>query len=155
MVKSKISHIEINVLNYAEAIQYYDLIFKPMGIKRMNCMKDWTAYSDGQTKIILGRTEDKYKKDGFHRKRAGLNHLAFYADSKEAVDRFYTEVLVPNKIPVLYENRPFGDDDYYAVFFEGPDRLKLEYVFAPRYCDENSWPNVTEDDFNPYAKTSK
>lgn len=126
-----------------------------MGIKRINCMKNWTAYSDGQTKIILGPTEEKFKKDGFHRKRAGLNHLAFYAENKEDVDKFHSEVLVPNNIPVLYEKKPFGDNDYYAVFFEGPDRLKLEYVFAPRYCDENSWPSDIEDDFDPYAEISK
>jgi catechol 2,3-dioxygenase-like lactoylglutathione lyase family enzyme len=149
-MKSKISHVEINVLNYIDAIKFYDIIFPPMGIKRINCMKDWTAYSDGQSKIILGRTEDKYKMDGFHRKRAGLNHLAFYSDSKEEVDKFYNEILTPNNIEALYETKPFGDEEYYAVFFEGPDRLKLEYVYAPRYCDEKTWPSNIEDDFDPY-----
>jgi catechol 2,3-dioxygenase-like lactoylglutathione lyase family enzyme len=150
-MKSKISHIEINVLNYSDAIKFYDLILTPMGIKRVNCMKDWTAYSDGQTKLILGRTEDEFKAAGYHRKRAGLNHLAFYANSKEDVDKYHDEVLVPNGIEALYEKKPFGDNEYYAVFFEGPDRLKLEYVFAPNYCDENVWPTNLEDDFDPYS----
>lgn len=151
-MKSKISHIEINVLDYVQAIRFYDIILPPMGIKRMNCMKGWTAYSDGQTKFILCPTEEKYKKEGFHRKRAGLNHLAFYADSKEDVDKFYNEVLTPNDIDALYEKKPFGDSEYYAVFFEGPDRLKLEYVYAPQYCDPNSWPSNIEDDFDPYKE---
>ena len=121
-----------------------------MGIIRQNCMKGWTAYIDGQSKIILCPTEDKFARDGFHRKRAGLNHLAFYADSKESVDTFYRDVLIKNNIKSLYEEGPFGDDDYYAVFFEGPDRLKLEYVYSPKYCDPNSWPSNEKDDFDPY-----
>ena len=85
-MNSKISHIEINVLDYTMAIWFYDIILPPMDIKKINCMKGWTAYSDGQTKFILCPIEEKHKKDGFHRKRAGLNHLAFYADYKEKVD---------------------------------------------------------------------
>jgi len=148
---SKISHIEMNVLNYAEAIRFYDKILPFIGLKRTNCMKGWTAYTDGLSKLIICPTDEKFKKDGFHRKRAGLNHLAFYANSKEDVDKFYNEVLTPNKVEALYENKPFGDSEYYAVFFEGPDRLKLEYVFAPNYCELNSWPNTMEDDFDPYS----
>lgn len=151
-MKSKISHIEINVLNYKKSICFYDFIFPSMGIKRINCMKEWTAYSDGQTKVILCPTDEKYKKSGFHRKRAGLNHLAFYADSKESVDRFYSDILVPNKIEALYERKPFGDEEYYALFFEDPDRLKLEYVFSPDYCDPDRFPTNIKDDFFPYSE---
>lgn len=147
---SKISHIEINVINYSEAIKFYDIIFSFMGIKRVNCMKSWTAYTDGQSKIIICPTDDNFKSRGFHRKSAGLNHLAFYAESKKDVDNFYQNVLITHNIQTLYENGAFGNDDYYAVFFEGPDRLKLEFVYAPKYCDENKWPSNIQDDFNPY-----
>lgn len=150
-MNSKLSHIEINVLNYAKAIRFYDLVLLPIGIKRVNCTKDFTAYSDGQTKIILSQTERKYIEAGFHRKRAGLNHLAFYAESKEDVDQYYRDVLLANNIEVLYEGRPEGNNEYYAVLFEDPDRLKLEYVYAPKYCDENSWPCNIEDSFDPYT----
>jgi len=151
-MKSKISHIEINVLNYAESIRFYDLILIPMGFKRTNCMKGWTAYSDGMSKFIICPTDDAHKDAGFHRKRAGLNHLAFYADSKADVDDFYENVLKKNKIDALYENKAFGDEDYYAIFFEGPDRIKLEYVYAPNYCDLSCWPNTFDDDFDPYSE---
>lgn len=101
-------------------------------------------------KICICPTEEKYISAGFHRKRTGLNHLAFYASSKEEVDRFHKDVLVKNGIPCLYENGPSGDDDYYAVFFEDPDRIKLEVVYAPRYCDPNDWTNQFESDYDPY-----
>ncbi len=137
-------------MDYKKSIQFYDIIFPFMGFERLNCTKEYTAYTDGLSKIIMTPTEPKYLKDGFHRKRPGLNHLAFYAPSKEKVDQFYKEILLKNKVPALYEKKPSGDNDYYAVFFEDPDRLKLEYVFAPNYCDKSHWPNNSENNFDPY-----
>lgn len=122
-----------------------------MGFKRISCMKDWTAYSDGVSKFIICPTDEDHKASGFHRKRVGLNHLAFYADSKAEVDEYFKNTLSKNNIEALYEKKAFGDDTYYAVFFESPDRIKLEYVFAPKYCDPNCWPNTIEDDFDPYS----
>jgi len=151
-MKSKISHIEINVLDYRAAIKFYDLIFSKIGFIRTNCCKEWTAYSDGMSKIIICPTDERFIKHGFHRKQAGLNHLAFNASNKKEVDSFYNEILIPNSVKVLYEGKPFGDEDYYAVYFEGPDRLKIEYVYAPNYFDTDKWPSNIPDDFDPYKE---
>jgi catechol 2,3-dioxygenase-like lactoylglutathione lyase family enzyme len=66
----------------------------------------------------------------------GLNHIAFHAESKESVDRFYREHLQPKKIPVLYggpKEYPDYSKGYYAVYFEDPDRLKLELAYVPEF----------------------
>ena len=68
---------------------------------------------------------------GFHRRRVGLNHLAFWAESNEDVDRFHRQFLLPRKIQVLYggpKKYPDYSPSYYAVYFEDPDRIKLEYL---------------------------
>ena len=61
--------------------------------------------------------------------RTGLNHQAFHADSREHVDRLTVE-LRDKHVPVLYPHKhPYaGGEDYYAVFFEDPDRIKVEVV---------------------------
>jgi catechol 2,3-dioxygenase-like lactoylglutathione lyase family enzyme len=66
---------------------------------------------------------------GYHRKRVGLNHLAFRAESRAQVDRI-AEWVKDSGHALLYEDRhPFaGGPDYYAVFCEDPDRMKLEVV---------------------------
>lgn len=66
---------------------------------------------------------------GYHRKRVGLNHLAFTGESRAQVDEI-TRWLKAQGHAVLYEDRhPFaGGPDYYAVFCEDPDRFKLEVV---------------------------
>lgn len=52
----------------------------------------------------------------------------------------------------LYEGRPIGEDNYYSVFFEDPDRIKLEVVYSPGYCEVGYWTNELKDDFDPYEK---
>ena len=148
---SKISHIELSVSNYKKSIQFYDKVLIPLGFERCNCTRNFTAFTDGSYKIVLCPTEEKYVKDGYHRKRTGLAHLAFYADSKEDVDTFVKNVLNKHNIKSLYEDKAFGDDDYYAAFFEDPDRIKIELVCAPKYCDKDSWPTNIQDDFDPYT----
>jgi len=142
-------HVEINVSDYARSIRFYDRVLIHLGWKKFVCSRTHTTYCDGQLKLVLVPTESGHLTAGFHRKRTGLNHLAFYAPSREAVDRFDREVLKATGIKALYEGKPFGDDEYYAVFFEDPDRMKLEVVHAPRYCDPSAWPNTVESDFNP------
>ena len=150
---AKLSHIDLNVSDYAKSIRFYDMILLPLGWKRLGCRESWTSYSDGVMKICLSPTEAKYVEHGFHRKKTGLNNIAFYAQSKKEVDDFYSQILLKNKIEVLYEKKPDGDDDYYAVFFEDPDRMKLEVVYSPNYCKLDHWTNTFEDNFNPYEKS--
>lgn len=152
MKETKLSHIEINVSDCAKSIRFYDRILKPLGWTRFVCSKTHTAYCDGTMKVILCPTEERFKKDGFHRKRVGLNHLAFYAKEKADVDLFYKDILQNNTIPSLYQGRPDGDDEYYSVLFEDPDRMKIEVVYAPNYVKREYWPNTIESDFDPYGR---
>ncbi len=68
---------------------------------------------------------------GYHRKRIGLNHLAFRGQSREHVDQI-ARWIKNNGHALLYEEKhPYaGGPGYYAVFCEDPDRIKLE-VAAP------------------------
>lgn len=151
---AKVSHVEIYVSEYAKSIQFYDSVLIPLGWQRLVCQKSHTTFSDGVMKIVFCPTEEKYLKDGYHRKRIGLNHLAFYAESKEQVDKLYNEVLKPKNIQCLYEGKPQGESDYYAVFFEDPDRIKVEVVYASGYCDSSHWTNQIKNDFDPYSRDS-
>lgn len=147
---TKLSHIELFVSNYRESIIFYDLILLSLGWERLVTRTEHTAYTDGTLKIILCPVEEAYLKEGYHRKRVGLNHLALYAKTKEVVDQFHKEILLANNIPVLYEKCPSGDKDYYSVYFEDPDRIKLEVVYAPHYCEKAYWPNTVENTYDPY-----
>jgi catechol 2,3-dioxygenase-like lactoylglutathione lyase family enzyme len=61
----------------------------------------------------------------------GLHHLAFHADSRADVDRFY-RLLQEMQATILDEPAEYDyTPGYYAVFFADPDGLKLEVVHEP------------------------
>lgn len=147
-----LSHIEIHVSDYAKTIRFYDKILKPLGWDRLVCQKSHTTYTDGTMKIVVCPVDEKYRQYGYHRKRVGLNHLAFYAPTKDSVDQIYETVLKKEGINCLYEKHPAGEDEYYAVYFEDPDRMKVEIVYSPGYCSTQHWTNQINDNFDPYSK---
>jgi catechol 2,3-dioxygenase-like lactoylglutathione lyase family enzyme len=149
--RTKLSHVEINASNYAESIKFYDMVLLSLGWERLVCRDDHTSYTDGTLKIVICPTDEEHKKAGFHRKRVGLNHLAFYAETKEMVDDFNREILGKNNIKALYHEGASGDKNYYSVYFEDPDRIKLEVVYSPFYCEKEYFPNNLENNFDPYV----
>ena len=74
-------------------------------------------------------------KDGksYNRRNTGVNHIAFGVSKKADVDRFCKDFLIPRGINTLYDTPkqfPEYTKEYYAVFFEDPDGIKLEVVFS-------------------------
>lgn len=149
--RTKLSHVELSVSNYKESVRFYDLILLNLGWEKLVSRTDHTTYTDGTLKIVLGPVEEEHKQFGYHRKRVGLNHLAFYAETKELVDEFYREILLKNGMKTLYQEGATGDNNYYSLFFEDPDRIKLELVYSPFYCDKEYSMNNVESNFNPYT----
>ena len=92
---------------------------------------DGISFKLCDTYIVLVQTEEKYKVNHYNRKNVGLNHLAFHCDSKEFIDNL-TKDLIERNITILYADKhPFaGGENYYAVFFEDPDRMKVEVVLS-------------------------
>lgn len=58
-----------------------------------------------------------------------MNHLAFHAHTRQQVDKMTGE-LQKRKVNILYSDKhPYaGGENYYAVYFEDPDRMKVELV---------------------------
>jgi catechol 2,3-dioxygenase-like lactoylglutathione lyase family enzyme len=84
---------------------------------------------EDETYFCLLPAPTEHASAGYHRKRVGLNHLAFRATSRAQVDQI-AQWVKENGYSLLYEDRhPFaGGPGTYAVFCEDPDRLKLEVV---------------------------
>ena len=120
--RGNIQHVEINVSNFERSKAFYQDFLGWVGYKRILDEKDFAGWSNGEAKIF------------FHRRQVGLNHIAFQAKSNADVDRLYSEFLVPRNVKVLYggpKEYPEYRKGYYAVYFEDPDRIKLELVYVP------------------------
>ena len=131
---TKVHHFEYNISSIKKSRNFYDTFLKSLGWERFMTKKDIVGYTDGFIKLFLVQVEKNFKNRKFHRKHVGLNHIAFRVDSRKEVDNLY-QLLIRNKINVLYGGpRDYSAEyskGYYAVFFEDPDRIKLEVVFAP------------------------
>ena len=125
-----IHHIEIYVYNLERTIVFWEwLLTVKFDYSVFQKWDSGISFMFENTYIVFVQTEEKYLNNNYNRKNTGLNHLAFHCDSREFVDTLTTE-LKERGISILYADRhPFaGGDDYYAVFFEDPDRIKVEVV---------------------------
>lgn len=122
-------HVEINVSNLKKTRSFYDFLLPKLGYELYQQWEQGFSYKVNHTYLVFVQTEERHADVAFHRGRTGLNHLAFHGDSRSQVDEL-TEELINRGVNILYKDRhPYaGGNQTYAVFFEDPDRLKLEIV---------------------------
>jgi len=131
---AKLYHLQVNVGSAGVALPFYRDLFGYLEWRSIHDEGGVVAFSDGGVNIWIMATEAHFTGRGFHRKGIGLNHLAFFVDRREDVDMFRERFMAPRGITPLYGTpREFPDyvPGYYAVFFEDPDRIKLEVVHRP------------------------
>ncbi|MBP9821839.1 MAG: VOC family protein [Candidatus Pacebacteria bacterium] len=133
---NSLAHIEINVSNLESSKKFYSSILLYLKWVTSLDSKDCVGFKGpDKTSLFLVQTETEFSSTQFHRKNVGLNHIAFRVNSKEEVNLF-CDFLKLNSIPTLYTDGAkdysleYGMEEYFSVFFEDPDRIKLEVVFV-------------------------
>lgn len=126
-MKGQVHHIELYVKNLEESLDFWGWILEELGYEVYQSWENGISYILNQTYIVLVQVEKRFDEITYHRCGVGLNHIAFHGGSKEFVDKM-TEKLKEKKINILYEDQhPYaGGENYYAVYFEDPDRIKVE-----------------------------
>lgn len=129
MTTGILHHIEIYVSNLAKSKEFWGWLLGELGYSVYQSWNEGISYKLGDSYLVFVQTESQYLAAGYHRKRTGLNHLAFYVANPAMVDNF-TRMLQEKGVPILYTDKhPYaGGPNYYAVFFEDPDRIKVELV---------------------------
>jgi len=129
----EINHIEIYVDNLEKTSGFWGWFLGELKYKPFQKWDKGMSYKLGGTYIVFVQVEEKFNNPKYHRKRIGLNHLAFCSDSREFVDEMALKIE-KRDIKLLYEDRYRNgyDKNIYAIFFEDPDRIKVELVFCDR-----------------------
>lgn len=130
-------HVEINVADPG-AIAFYRALFQFLDYRVMVETDDVLGVSNGTTDFWMTATPSARRGARFHRKHTGLNHVCFGVRERSDVNRFAAEFMGPRSIAALYDSpREFPEyrPGYYAVFFEDPDRLKIEIAHVPGVTD--------------------
>ncbi|WP_164214328.1 VOC family protein [Virgibacillus sp. YIM 98842] len=129
MSKGLLHHIEIYVSDIKRTIDFWGWFLEELGYTPFQDWRNERSWKIGGAYIVFVQAEERFLDIKYHRCRVGLNHLAFHASSRQHVDDI-TNKLREKGINILYPKKhPFaGGDDHYAVYFEDPDRIKVELV---------------------------
>ncbi|MGJ8678671.1 MAG: VOC family protein [Akkermansiaceae bacterium] len=143
-----IHHLVIRVTNARKSAAFYEPVFTYLGYELAGSSfdenygyQDWKRWDlDTPHEISICQADQKFAEQKHTPGAVGHHdHLAFCAESREDVDRFYAEVLVPleRKNLAIIEDPPcdcpeYGEG-YYATFFHDPDGLKYEFVINPNH----------------------
>ena len=124
-------HVEIYVSNLAASRIFWSALLERIGYETGDSWDEgFTLNHANDAYLTFVQVEKKHAHRNYHRCGVGLNHLAFKVEGRDTVDAL-KQYCTENDIPCLYEDRyPFanGGQEYYALFVEDPDRIKVEFV---------------------------
>jgi catechol 2,3-dioxygenase-like lactoylglutathione lyase family enzyme len=135
-LRGTLHHIDLTVSDLAAAKRVYGPVltflgYRPVKDDERGC--EWDLVDEGRGASLGLLPADPALKDYAHRRYApGLHHLSWRAATRADVDALH-DLLVEHGIKVLDPPAayPQYSGDYYAVFFEDPDGMKLELAHAP------------------------
>ncbi|PXW91837.1 catechol 2,3-dioxygenase-like lactoylglutathione lyase family enzyme [Streptohalobacillus salinus] len=129
MKPGMLHHIELYVSNLSASLEFWGWLLETLNYQPYQSFTGGQSWKLNDTYLVFVEAEEAYKTPPYHRKQIGLNHLAFHAASRTQVD-LITEALRAKGYQILYQDQhPYaGGPDYYAVFVEDPDRIKVEIV---------------------------
>lgn len=129
MSKGYLHHIELNVTNLKRSIDFWAWFLDEMGYEPFQEWVSGKSWRLGDMYIVFVQAETRFLDIPYHRGRVGLNHLAFHATCRQQVDEIARK-LRGRGVTILYADKHqfAGGKDHYAVYFEDPDRMKVELV---------------------------
>ena len=126
-------HVELYVSDLERSIGFWEPFMATLGYESERWSEGMNFFAgESDPYLCLLQAPKDHLAAGYHRKRVGLNHLAFKAASRRQVDEIRAWLRQAGHTLLYDERYPFATaPDYYAVYCEDPDRIKLEVV-APR-----------------------
>jgi glyoxylase I family protein len=131
----RLHHIDLAVSDVERSLAFYLAVLGPVGLR------EWKRFATyrGTEEVIYLSVGDRAQYLGLrpadggehHYYSVGLEHLAFYVDTREEVDAAYQRCL---EIGARIQFPPEEDRDiegYYEMFVFDPDGLRVEVAYGP------------------------
>ena len=129
MKDGRLEHLDIYVSDLARSGAFWGAFLTDLGYREYAKSATGWSWTNDESTVFLLQAEPEYLEPPYHRKRVGLNHLAFAVSTRAQVDALAGK-LRERDVKLLYGGPRTGRVTY-AIFFEDPDRIKIE-VAAPR-----------------------
>jgi catechol 2,3-dioxygenase-like lactoylglutathione lyase family enzyme len=126
MKEGSLEHLDIYVSDLARSGAFWGSFLSDLGYREYAKSATGWSWTNEESTVFLIQAEQEYLDPPYHRKRVGLNHLAFAVSTAAQVDAL-ADKLRAHDVRVLYGG-PRAGRVTYALFFEDPDRIKIEVV---------------------------
>ena len=122
-------HVELYVADLAHSLTFWTPFLTGLGYQESQRWSEGVSYLFGDTYLCFVQAPGAHQDAGYHRKRVGLNHLAFHAKSRAHVDEVAQWARSAGFVCLYDDEYPHaGGPGYYAFYCEDPDRIKVELV---------------------------
>src|SRR3954470_3256425 len=127
-----IDHLVLSVSDLGRSKDFYDKVLGFLGFKLKHDSGGFAGWSNGKTLFWIAAADSQGKWRRYRRGDIGFHHYAFELANRKAVDELGA-FLTGNGMKVADPPGTYnGDDQYYAVFFNDPDGMRLEaMVYGP------------------------
>lgn len=133
-----VDHLDLVVSDLERSLAFYQPLLMPLGYTRLSEIEGergervvYIGREGGMGSVSLRGRQTRERETPYDRYDLGIHHLAFRADSREAVDE-RAQWLSAHAAEIESGPKEYTyTNGYYAVFFYDPDGLKLEILHRP------------------------
>jgi catechol 2,3-dioxygenase-like lactoylglutathione lyase family enzyme len=121
-----IDHLVISVGDFQRSREFYRQVLGFLGFDLRYDYPSYAGFHNGKTRFWITEADAEGRRHKHRKGNIGFHHYAFELRSRADVDALGAHL---EKIGATVTDPPDtynGDDNYYAVFFEDPDGLRLE-----------------------------
>ncbi|WP_334684261.1 reverse transcriptase-like protein [Arthrobacter sp. CAN_A6] len=127
-LSGRLHHIEIWVADLDKGVRSVGWLLERLGFPARENWKDGVSYGGEGFYVVLESGPD-VAPEGHHRRRPGVNHLAFAAGTRSEVDLLARRATSHGWTLLFADRHPFaGGPGHYAAYLENDEGFEVELV---------------------------
>ena len=128
-MSGRFHHLDIYVADLGRAVGFWGPFLEQLGFSKAADRPAAKSWQGAGAELFFVQAEPEFVAQGYHRKRVGLNHLAFAVDSRDELAALLAWVTERGQ-RLLYAGTIEETATQYRFFFEDPEKIKVEVVAA-------------------------
>ncbi|HLZ47815.1 MAG TPA: VOC family protein [Candidatus Limnocylindria bacterium] len=126
-LNGRFHHMDIYVADISRTAAFWGPFLESLGWRAKADRETAKSWTDGTSELFFVQTEPEFAAQGYHRKRVGLNHLAFIVAGRERLEAVRSAVSA-QRARLLYGGEIEETKTQLRFFFEDPERIKVEVL---------------------------
>ena len=128
-MNGRFHHLDIYVADLGRAVGFWGPFLEQLGFAKAADRPAAKSWQGPGAELFFVQADPEFVAQGYHRKRVGLNHLAFAVDSRDELAALLAWVSERGQ-RLLYTGTIEETPTQHRFFFEDPEKIKVEVVAA-------------------------